>query len=105
MSFRFDWQKQTRSAPVDLVSGYVRLPSRCIADGPTRVVVGSVMRAVISGHRADELGVSSKLCAVPERQAVADAVVCLTRSVTTAQPVRPPGPLPPAPRLSEPSPG
>ena len=33
------------------------------------------------------------------------AVVCLTRSVTTTQPVRPPGPLPPAPsHLSEPSP-
>ncbi|OLP90015.1 hypothetical protein AK812_SmicGene28434 [Symbiodinium microadriaticum] len=48
----------TAAAAVDLG---VRLPafaSRGIADGPTRVVVGSVMRAAIAGHRADERGVS-----------------------------------------------
>ena len=43
----------------------------CISDGATRVVVGSVMRAAISGHRADELGVHGKLYAV-KRQAAAD---------------------------------
>ena len=44
------------------------LPSfatRRIADGQTRVVVGSVMRAAISCHRADEGGVKGKLCTVP----------------------------------------
>ena len=62
----------TAAAAVDLG---VRLPafaSRGIADGPTRVVVGSVMRAAIAGHRADERGINGKLRAVPKRQAVAD---------------------------------
>ena len=62
----------TAAAAVDLG---VRLPgfaSRGIADGPTRVVVGSVMRAAIAGHRADERGINGKLRAVPKRQTVAD---------------------------------
>ena len=50
----------------------VAIASRGIADGPTRVVVGSVMRAAIAGHRADERGINGKLRAVPKRQAVAD---------------------------------
>ena len=62
----------TASAAVDLG---VRLPAfapRSIADGPTRAVFSSVMRAAISGHRADERRVNGKLCSVPKRQAVAD---------------------------------
>ena len=62
---RSENDEATASASGDLG---VRLPSlapRSIADGPTRVVVSSVMWAAISGHRADERGVHGKLRAVP----------------------------------------
>ena len=57
---RSENDEATASASGDLG---VRLPS--LADGPTRVVVSSVMWAAISGHRADERGVHGKLRAVP----------------------------------------
>ena len=62
----------TAAAAVDLGVLLPAFASRGIADGQTRVVVGSVMRAAIAGHRADERGINGKLRAVPKRQAVAD---------------------------------
>jgi len=64
--------KATASAAVKLGVCLPAFASRRIADGPTWVVVGSVMRAAISGNRADERSVNGKLCAVPQWEAVAD---------------------------------